>query len=350
MPHLVRLVLIPILLALASLAAEAQALERRETSQWSARANAGTVSVVSGGVDGTYIRIAADLASVLDTDDLRILPMVGRGSLQNLRDVMFLRGVDIGIVQMDARDALRADRLSGMAEQRLRYIARLYNEEVHILAGRDVADLRQLEGRKVNIDRPGSGTNMTARNIFAKLKIAPDFTEMDQTASYAALRSGEIAAAVYVAGRPVRAISDFRDDGQFHLLGIPFVDELAETYLPAKLTVADYPRLIDDGQPIATLAVGSVLAVFNWPVQSERYRRVERFVNAFFSRFGEFRKPGRHPKWQDVNLSGTVPGWIRLKAAQDWLDGRPASANAGAAPASASAGAAMAPRAVRAQP
>ena len=70
-----------------------------------ARANSGTVGIISGGADGTYIRIAADLANVLDSEDLRVLPMIGRGSLQNLRDIMFLRGVDIGIVQMDAREA-----------------------------------------------------------------------------------------------------------------------------------------------------------------------------------------------------------------------------------------------------
>ena len=75
------------------------------------RANKGTLGVVSGGADGTYIRIAADLANVLDTEDLRILPMIGRGSLQNLKDIMFLRGVDIGIVQMDAREQLKAENL-----------------------------------------------------------------------------------------------------------------------------------------------------------------------------------------------------------------------------------------------
>jgi TRAP transporter TAXI family solute receptor len=282
--------------------------------------NAGTVGLISGGVDGTYIRIAADLANVLDSDTTRVLPIVGRGSLQNLRDIMFLRGVDMGIVQTDARDALRTERLGDTAERRLRYIAPLYNEEVHVLARREVADLRQLDRRKVNIDRAGSGTNLTARNIFSKLGMAPDYVELDQTSSYAALRAGEIAAAVYVAGRPVRGISDFSEDERFHLLGVPFTDQLAETYLPAQLTGADYPKLMDEGRPVQTLAVGSVLAVFNWPPGSERYRKVARFVDEFFSRFGEFRRPGRHPKWKDVNLSATVPGWERLKAAQDWLD------------------------------
>ena len=284
------------------------------------RANKGTLGVISGGADGTYIRIAADLANVLDNEDLRILPIIGRGSLQNLRDIMFLRGVDIGIVQMDAREQLKAENLQDDAVQRLRFITRLYNEEVHIIASREITDIRQLEGKKVNIDKSGSGTNLTARLIFDKLGIKPELTTFDQASSYAKLKSGEIQAALYVAGRPVRAIAEFQTDGRFHLLSIPFEGEIAESYFPARFENNDYPQLVDQNKAVDTLAVGSLLAVYNWPENSDRYNRVKRFVDAFFSRFDEFLQPGRHPKWKEVNLAADVPGWERIKAAQDWLD------------------------------
>jgi TRAP transporter TAXI family solute receptor len=257
---------------------------------------------------------------VLDGDDLRVLPMIGRGSLQNLRDVMFLKGVDIGIVQMDAREQLATENLQTDAVRRLRYITRLYNEEVHIIANREITDIRQLDGKKVNIDKVGSGTNLTARLIFDKLGIKPDITTFDQGSSYERLRSGEIQAAVYVAGRPVRAIAEFQSEGRFHLLPIPFEGEIAEAYFPARFTPSDYPRLVDKDKPVETLAVGSLLAVFNWPENSDRYKRVSRFVDAFFTRFDEFLQPGRHPKWKEVNLAAEVPGWERMKPAQDWLD------------------------------
>jgi uncharacterized protein len=285
-----------------------------------ARANTGTLGVISGGADGTYIRIAADLANVLDGDDLRVLPMIGRGSLQNLRDIMFLRGVDIGIVQMDAREQLNAENLQNDAVRRLRFITRLYNEEVHIIADREITDIRQLEGKKVNIDKAGSGTNLTSRLIFDKLGIKPEMTTFDQASSYAKLKSGEIQAAVYVAGRPVRAIAEFQTEGRFHLLPIPFEGEIAESYFPARLADSDYPQLVDKDKPVETLAVGSLLAVFNWPENSDRYNRVKRFVDAFFARFDEFLQPGRHPKWKEVNLAADVPGWERVRPAQAWLD------------------------------
>ena len=42
-----------------------------------ARANAGTVGIISGGVDGTYVRIAADLSAVLDDgQNLRVLTVL----------------------------------------------------------------------------------------------------------------------------------------------------------------------------------------------------------------------------------------------------------------------------------
>jgi TRAP transporter TAXI family solute receptor len=321
------LLLFPLMLASPVAAQNRPDASSADTRTAAGAINAGTIGVISGGADGTYIRIAADLANVLDGDNLRVLPMIGRGSLQNLRDIMFLRGVDIGIVQMDAREGLRGERLEQPALNRLRYITRLYNEEVHVLASKDITDIRQLDGKKVNIDKAGSGTNLTARLIFEKLGIKPDLVTFDQASSYERLRSGEIAAALYVAGRPVRAISEFQGDDRFHLLAIPFEGEIAESYFPAKFTRADYPRLVPEGREVNTLAVGSILAVFNWPENSDRYRRVERFVNAFFSRFDEFMLPGRHPKWKEVSLTAEVPGWERSKAAQDWL----ASGRSGAA-------------------
>jgi TRAP transporter TAXI family solute receptor len=286
------------------------------------KANAGTVGIISGGADGTYIRIAADLANVLDGDNVRILPIIGRGSLQNLQDIMYLRGVDVGIVQMDAREGLPNDSLRAQAQQRLRYIARLYNEELHVVGSREIGDIRQLDGKKVNIDKDGSGTNLTAKLVFEKLGIKPDFTTYDQATALEHLKSGELQAVLYVAGRPVRAFSDFQGGDKFHLIPVPFEGAIADAYLPARFDPSDYPRL-SDGKPVETIAVGNVLAVFNWPERSERYRRVQRFVDAFFSRFDEFSLPGRHPKWKEVNLAADVPGWQRFKPAQDWLDKQP---------------------------
>ncbi len=71
-----------------------------EAWEFSERINRGTISVISGGINGTYVRIAADLSAVLDNgEDLRILPIMGKGSVQNIDDILYLKGIDVGIVQ-----------------------------------------------------------------------------------------------------------------------------------------------------------------------------------------------------------------------------------------------------------
>jgi hypothetical protein len=84
---------------------------------------------------------------------------------------------------------------------------------------------------------------------------------------------------------------------------------------------------------VETVAVSLILAVYNWPEKTDRYAKVARFVDAFFTKLPEFQKPPRHPKWTEVNLAASVPGWRRFKAAQDWLD------RAAAAPSSPAQGA-----------
>src|SRR5258705_13734353 len=57
------------------------------------RSNSNTVTIVSGNLDSTDLSIASDLAVVLDDgDDFRVLPVMGRGGGQTIRDVPFLKG------------------------------------------------------------------------------------------------------------------------------------------------------------------------------------------------------------------------------------------------------------------
>src|SRR6201989_810583 len=69
--------------------------------------NANTITVITGTIGGTYVQIGADLASMLDDGNkLRVLPIVGRGSVQSVADILFLQGVDLGIVRSDTLDYL----------------------------------------------------------------------------------------------------------------------------------------------------------------------------------------------------------------------------------------------------
>ena len=66
---------------------------------------------------------------------------------------------------------------------------------------------------------------------------------------------------------------------------------------------------------VETIAVPAVLAAFNWPKGSERQKRIKRMVERMFANWSKLQKPPYHPKWRDVNLAATVPGWTRLDVA-----------------------------------
>src|SRR5262245_46236351 len=64
------------------------------------RINSNTIAIVSGNLNATYLAIAYDLSAVLDDgDNFRVLPVIGKGGGQNIRDVRFLKGIDLGITQ-----------------------------------------------------------------------------------------------------------------------------------------------------------------------------------------------------------------------------------------------------------
>lgn len=282
--------------------------------------NKGTVGIISGGVNGTYIQIASDLASVLDSgNDMRVLPIRGKGSVQNITDILYLRGIDIGIVQSDVLEFAKREEIIPSITDRINYITKLYNEEVHILARTDIATMEDLIGEPVNVGIAGSGTAMTASIIFDTLGLTVDEQFDDQASALEKLKAGEIAAQVFVAGKPTSMFKGLSEEDGVHFLTIPLSPLLLETYLPSRLTADDYPDLVAADSPVDTLAVGAVMAVYNWDNESYRYRKVERFIDAFFSRFSEFQEAPRHPKWQEVSLTAQVPGWNRFDAADRWL-------------------------------
>ena len=101
---------------------------------------------------------------------------------------------------------------------------------------------------------------------------------------------------------------------------MPYTEALQQSYLPSSFSDSDYAALVPPGEQVDTVAVGAVMAVFNWGRGTRRYRKVKTFVDVFFSNFSEFLKAPRHKKWQEVNLAAQVPGWKRFRAAEKWLE------------------------------
>src|SRR6516165_9358406 len=245
------------------------------------RRNAWTVGIAGGQLSGTYMTFANELAEVLDY-------------FRNQRKIYNL-------------------------ESRVNYIVRLPVSEVHILTSTDVKTIEDLRGKKVSFGPAGSASSLTGTIVFQRLGVKVEQVLVDNASALQKLKSGEIAALVRVIGKPIDFFAKIPASAGLHFVPIPFTKTFADYYTLGELTNKEYPGLVPEGEPTDTIAVPAVLAVFNWQKGSDRYRRVERFTESFFSKWGKFREPPRHPKWRDVNLAATVPGWTRWSVAEETL-------------------------------
>ena len=285
-----------------------------------AQLNANTVTLMTGSFGSTYAQIGADLASGLDNGaNLRVLPVLGRGSVQAVADILLLRGVDAGIVRKDTLAYLERKDFANNMRRQFVYITKMFNEEMHVLAPRTIRSLRDLDGRTVAVDLPDASTFVTSINVFERLGIKPHLLYIEPRLAVEMLRRGEIDAIVAVEGKPLQWLSQVRDPN-LHLVPVEYDKALQEDYLPSRLSSADYPNLISDSAPVDTIAAEAVLASYNWPATSDRYRRLSLLVDSLFTHLAQLQRPPFHPKWSEVALKAPVAGWTRFRAAQEWID------------------------------
>jgi TRAP-type uncharacterized transport system substrate-binding protein len=281
--------------------------------------NAWTVGLAGGLLEGAPIRLAAEIARVVDDgDNLHVLPVVTRGATENVNSLLYLRGIDAAIINSDVLDEYKSQVPD--IQRRLAYVLNLFPSELHIFVRPEIKSLNDLVGKKVNFNNQGTAAAYSGPLIFSRLGLDVEKTFIPHQVALEQMRKGEMAAVVFITSKPVDAFVRGRWEPGFKFLPLPYESKFEDYYLPATLDAADYPNLIKQGERVATIAVPTVLVAFNWPVKSNRFERVARFVDYLFSRIDKLQAPGFDPKWKSINLAATVPGLTRFPAAQAWLD------------------------------
>ena len=266
--------------------------------------NAWTVGLAGGLLEGAPIRFATEIARVVDDgDNLHVLPIVTRGPAENIEALLYLKGVDAAIINADSLAQFK--QLVPDIQNRISYILNLFPSELQILAGPDINSLADLKGKKVNFNTPGTAAAYSGPLIFEKLKLDVQKTFIPHQLALEKMKSGEMAAIVFVTSKPVEMLSRRFEPG-FKLLPVPY-EGLEDFYLPSTLTSSDYPQLVAPDKPIETVAVPTILAAFKWHRDSDRYRRVERLTRYLFDRLDRLQQPSFHPKWKDVKSRGGRP-------------------------------------------
>ena len=90
--------------------------------------NEGTVTVITAPAGGATSVFGSDMARVLDNDDsVRVLPVLGKGPVRNVVDVLYLKSIDMGIITTDVPEFYKLQYKIPDVTSRLRYIAKLYH-------------------------------------------------------------------------------------------------------------------------------------------------------------------------------------------------------------------------------
>jgi TRAP-type uncharacterized transport system substrate-binding protein len=284
------------------------------------RVNQWTVGVAGGQLEGTFARFAVELAKAFDdSDELRVLPVVTYGATENVSDLLYLKGIDIAITHADVFEEFKKKRAIGNIDKRINYIAPMYVSEFYILARPEIKTIKDLEGKTIGLGSKGAGQTVTGPIVFSRLGVNVNTQFMPNGIAYEKMKSGELAALVHSGGKPNEFLTNLKVEPGFHLLEIPYGDNFADYYVPSVVGPKDYPNLIKEGEMVQTIGNLVVLAVYNWPAGTDRARRVERFIESYFEKFDKLRAPTFHPKWKEINLAGTVPGWTRYPPAERML-------------------------------
>src|SRR5262245_5444392 len=285
------------------------------------RANLNTMFIAGGSVGATYHALANDIALVTTGEELRVVAVTSSSGVQNVRDLMYLRSIDLALTNVrNLNGFVKSGELGRDLQREIVYIAPLTTEEMHVLARPEINALEDLKGKRVGFHIAGSSSASAGTHIFKTLGIDVQVLNLPQPEAIEKMRKGELDATVCICAKLVPAYAGLKAETGFKFIEVPYPHALEDEFLPSKITGEEYPNLMPADKAVETVALVTLLVTRNWPKASPRYYRTARFVDAFFSRFEEFLKAPRQASWKTVNVAGRVRGWQRFQPAQEWLD------------------------------
>src|SRR5262249_51335101 len=158
--------------------------------------NAWTVGLAAGRIEGAPLRFAAEMARVVDDGaNMLVLPIVTRGPTENLNSLLYLKGVDLAIINADALEEYRI----GFPDirQPINYLLKLFPSELHVFVP-EIQSLQDLAGKKVNFNTQGTAAAYSGPLIFSRLGVDVDKTFIPHQVALQQMRKGEMAAVVFI--------------------------------------------------------------------------------------------------------------------------------------------------------
>jgi len=285
-------------------------------------ANAEQIGMVTGSRTGTYIQFGNDIAGIAKPVGLDILVKDSQGSIDNIKRMNSKENAALGIVQSDVLGFLSRSESPEMRQvaERLRLIFPFYNEEVHLFASKAIRSFNDLQGKRVAVGEPGSGSWLTATNLLQMTGVKPaELLNLPPLQGVTAVLKGEADAMFYVAGKPVSLFTKVgnlitRPEFAAMLANVHFVPlddpRMLREYQPTLISKKDYDWLTEDA---STITVKAVLMSFDFsgkktPYFVQRCQRLAQLGQAIRANLDQLRQTG-HAKWKEVNLDEKVGIW-----------------------------------------
>ncbi|HZO41417.1 MAG TPA: TAXI family TRAP transporter solute-binding subunit [Methylomirabilota bacterium] len=265
------------------------------------------MGIITGSDKGTYYQFGLDLQKLVKPAGINLSVHTSKGSIENVYAVYQRPGVPMGIVQSDVLafvSRVQTDPVLQRIAKKTKMVFPLYNEEIHILGKKGIADFDDLAGRRVAVGRDGSGTYLTARLLFKLSEVTPaEMVPIDTTEALAELKAGRVDAMFYVAGYPVKLLKEDVTDKD-NLVLIPITNKSVLEFYPQ----AEIPAGVYSWQSTAvnTAAVKAVLVSFDF--RRRDCDNVGRFAQILSKNLDTLQKTG-HAKWKAVDLNYPLRGW-----------------------------------------
>ena len=290
-------------------------------------AQAADDTVLTAGERSTAIQTGRNLARYVARPvglDLKVLPSAG--STDNIKRLAREGGVRLAIVQSDVVQAWIDQASAGDGDARrlarpLRVVMPLYDEEIHFVVRADYPFryVHQIRDARINIGPAGSGTALTAINLYrwmfgSDLSASSTSALSDEDALVKLTTDRSVDVVVVVGGQPARLFADMKTQARqyIRLLAVdPLAPEMLAAnavYAPAVIRSASYPTWLAEDVP--ALAVRSLLVTSDAHTPQARDALV-RFAQALCENLPRLKTAG-HAKWREVTLGQPrLPdGWL----------------------------------------
>ena len=252
----------------------------------------------------SWIADAQLLAKSLDHEGaLRVLPVLGEGSIQAMQDITQFSALDSALVTSDSLAYVKAQNLLGADEQKFSYITAIKPLPIMLIARKNIANNTALAGKRIATGPAYSASFATGEMVFGAMEIPFLRVAQTQDAAIESLANGKADAAL-VLGTP-KNLSRLQA-GDFHILPIVMPTELTQTYSRNTLSNKDAPNLLANNQKIESISTQLLLAVNDQHFDAGQRNRLKQFETEIF-------------KQANFASKAQVEGWARQQDAQNQL-------------------------------